>query len=89
VEDRWSWTTRDGCSYENVEVFEIDGPEIVINHRFGTSRLGIAELTEGSFQQLTHTELWQSRQAFEPEQNADLQMARSGSKNREENLTAA
>ena len=60
TEDQWAWTTEDGCLYENVEVGGIEGDEIILNHRFGTSRLVIAALSDESRQRLFRTSVWRN-----------------------------
>jgi hypothetical protein len=54
LEDQWTWTTRDGAVYEDVEVEGIETDEVIFQHKFGKARLPIALLSEDSLQKLNH-----------------------------------
>jgi hypothetical protein len=58
VEDQWSWITRSGDFYEDVEVDKILDKEVIIQHRFGSARLLISSLSEESLKRLHRTLVW-------------------------------
>jgi hypothetical protein len=57
-QDNWTWTTRSGEWFEDVEVEEIEAGEIVFTHRFGICRVAIDGLSEPSRQLLFRTRKW-------------------------------
>lgn len=65
-EDLWTWTTRTGELYEDVEVSGIEEGEVVIRHKLGISRLAIDELSDKSHELLSRTRKWQDHLSTEP-----------------------
>jgi hypothetical protein len=57
-EDLWTWTTRSGEAFEDVEIAEIEADELVLKHKFGVARLAIDHLSEKSRYILFHTQKW-------------------------------
>jgi hypothetical protein len=58
VDDQWSWTTRDGRIFENVEVEVVEDHDVVLRHQFGTDRVPVEQLTEESLERLHGTSAW-------------------------------
>ena len=48
MEDQWTWTTRDGAVFEDVEVECIKGDEVIFQHKFGKACVPIALLSKSS-----------------------------------------
>jgi len=68
--DWWSWTTRDGRSFESVVPESINGAEVIFVHRYGRARLPITELSPESRQNLFRSKVWLSHAAHpSPEKN--------------------
>jgi hypothetical protein len=57
-EDYWTWTTRSGEAFEDVEIEQIQADELVLKHRYGIARLAIDRLSEKSRHVLIHTQKW-------------------------------
>jgi hypothetical protein len=57
-EDYWTWTTRSGEWFEDVEIEQIEADELVLKHKFGVARLTIDRLSEHSRYVLFHTQKW-------------------------------
>jgi hypothetical protein len=57
-EDQWTWTTRCGEWYEEVEIEKIEAEEVVLQHRYGLCRLAINRLSEDSRRLLFNTQKW-------------------------------
>jgi hypothetical protein len=69
-DDYWTWTTRTGEWFEDVEIEQIEADELVIKHKFGVARLTIDRLSEKSRYILFRTQKWAdhvaSRAKIEP-----------------------
>jgi hypothetical protein len=65
-EDLWTWTTSTGEWYEDVELEDIHAGEVVIRHKFGTSRVAIDRLSAKSHQLLFRTEKWREHVSAGP-----------------------
>jgi hypothetical protein len=65
-DDRWTWTTRTGDLYEDVEIEKIEAEELVLKHKFGVSRLAINALSEKSRQLLLRTSQWRHHASSAP-----------------------
>jgi hypothetical protein len=48
IEDQWTWTTVDGSLFEDVQVDDVEGNEVLFHHKFGEARLPIALLSDES-----------------------------------------
>jgi hypothetical protein len=57
-EDYWTWTTRTGEAFEDVEIEQIEADALVLKHRYGIARLAIDRLSEKSRYVLFHTQKW-------------------------------
>lgn len=57
-EDYWTWTTRTGEWFEDVEIEQIEADELVLKHKFGVARLAVDRLSERSRYVLFHTQKW-------------------------------
>jgi hypothetical protein len=57
-EDHWTWTTRSGEWFEEVEIEMVDENSLVLKHRHGVVHLAIEALSEKSRHVLYHTEKW-------------------------------
>jgi hypothetical protein len=57
-DDYWTWTTRSGEWFEDVEIEQIEADELVLRHKFGVARLAIDLLSEKSRYVLFHTQKW-------------------------------
>ena len=62
TEDQWSWMSKDGRSYENVEIKRIDQNAILFEHNDGTAFLSIAALSDETRQKLFRTSVWRNRE---------------------------
>jgi hypothetical protein len=65
-EDLWTWTTLTGDLYEDVEVRNIEEGEVMIQHKLGTSRVAIDDLSDKSRELLARTRKWQDYVLGEP-----------------------
>jgi hypothetical protein len=68
-EDQWTWTTRTGQGFEEVELKKIEADEVVLQHRFGVCRLAIEQLTEDSRRLLSRTPQWREHLFSVPARN--------------------
>jgi hypothetical protein len=57
-DDYWTWTTRSGEWFEDVEIERIEEDELVLRHKFGVVRLAVGRLSEKSRHVLFHTQKW-------------------------------
>ena len=57
-DDYWTWTTRTGEWFEDVEIERIEADELVLKHKFGVARLAIDRLSEKSRYVLFRTQKW-------------------------------
>jgi len=48
LEDQWTWTTRDGAVFEEVEVEGIEADHVIFQHKFGKAHIPIVFLSEDS-----------------------------------------
>jgi hypothetical protein len=61
TEDQWTWTTRDGRSFENVEIKRMERNVVVFEHNDGMSHLAVAALSDESLQNLLRTSVWRNQ----------------------------
>jgi hypothetical protein len=59
-EDLWTWTTRTGELYEDVELLRIEADEVVIRHKFGECSLAINDLSRKTRERLSRTQAWRA-----------------------------
>jgi hypothetical protein len=75
TEDQWTWTTRDGRSFENVEIKGIERNVVIFEHNDGRSRLAIAALSDESLQKLLCTSVWRNHDSGNVQTEKDLKAA--------------
>jgi hypothetical protein len=89
VEDVWTWVTNDGRSYENAEIEQIEGDEIVLKHRLGISRLMVSDLSDESLQRLYNTSFWHNHDEPGSCSDVNFQSIHPEKVSADENLRAA
>jgi len=73
AEDQWTWTTRDGRTFENVELSKIEKGVLFLEHSQGSSRVEVVELSSDSSQRLYKTSFWRNHDQFVRAHGNDLE----------------